>query len=68
MEAFQALPGWAQLVIALLGATVLVVLNVGWLMQARGWLQGQQQKMADQRIAARRREEATRPKTGRGAA
>lgn len=68
MEAFQALPGWAQLMIALLAAAVLVVLNIGWLMQARGWLQGQQQRMADQRIAAKRREEARRHTSGRGAA
>ena len=62
MEAFQALPNWIQAVIALLAAAVLIVLNYGWLMQARGWLQSQQQKMADQRIATQRREEATRPK------
>jgi hypothetical protein len=68
MEAFQALPNWIQAVIALLVAAVLIVLNYGWLMQARGWLQSQQQKMADQRIATQRREEATRPKSGRDAA
>jgi hypothetical protein len=68
MDAFQALPNWIQAVIALLVAAVLIVLNYGWLMQARGWLQSQQQKMADQRSATQRREEATRPKSGRDAA
>jgi hypothetical protein len=62
MEAFQALPGWAQLLIALVAAAVLVVLNVGWLMQARGWMKGQQQKLAAKRLAARERAEAARPK------
>jgi hypothetical protein len=62
MEAFQTLPGWAQLLIGLLAAAVLVVLNVGWLMQARGWMQGQQRKLAAQRMASRERDEAARPK------
>jgi hypothetical protein len=68
MEAFQALPGWGQLLIGLFGAAVLVVLNVGWLMQARGWMQGQQRKMADQRLATQKRAEAARPKSRTGAA
>jgi len=53
MEAFQALPAWGQLLIGLFAAAVLIVLNVGWLLQARGWMEGQQRKMAAQRIAAR---------------
>ena len=65
MEAFQTLPGWAQLLIGLLAAAVLVVLNVGWLLQARGWMHGQQQKMAADRVANRERAEAARLK-GRG--
>ena len=52
MEALQSIPAWAQLLIGLLAAAVLVVLNVGWLLQARAWMQGQQKKMADQRMAA----------------
>ncbi|MCC7368406.1 MAG: hypothetical protein IT306_08285 [Chloroflexi bacterium] len=61
MEALQALPGWAQFLIGLLAAAVLVVLNVGWLMQARGWMMGQQQKIAAQREAARKRADAIAP-------
>lgn len=68
MEAFQALPGWGQLLIGLFAGAVLVVLNVGFLLQARGWMQGQQQKMAAQRIATQRRAEAARPKSRGGAA
>ena len=69
MEAFQTLPGWAQLLIGLFAAAVLVVLNVGWLAQARGWMLGQQQKMAAQREAVRKRADAaTRAGTRGGAA
>jgi hypothetical protein len=63
MEAFQALPGWGQLLIGLLAAAILVVLNIGFLLQARGWMQGQQQKMAAQRVAMRKRAEAADPTT-----
>ncbi|MGE3271805.1 MAG: hypothetical protein AB7P40_23835, partial [Chloroflexota bacterium] len=63
MEALQAIPGWAQLLIGLLAAAVLVVLNVGWLLQARAWMQGQQQKMA-----AQREKDAQRRQTPKGKA
>ena len=58
MEALQTLPGWAQLLLGLLAAAVLLVLNIGFLLQARGWMQGQQQKMAAQRIATQKRADA----------
>jgi hypothetical protein len=44
MDALSALPVWAQLLIAFLVAGVLIVMNVGWLMQARGWLERQGQR------------------------
>lgn len=49
MDALGTLPIWAQLLIAVLVAGVLVVLNVGWLIQARGWLEQQKQKRAAER-------------------
>ena len=49
MDALTSLPVWAQLLIAFLVAGVLIVMNVGWLVQARGWLERQkQQRAADQ--------------------
>jgi hypothetical protein len=44
MEALQALPGWAQFFLALVVGGLLLLLNVGWLMQARGWLEAAKQK------------------------
>jgi hypothetical protein len=41
MDALYALPVWAQLLIAFLVAGVLIVMNIGWLIQARGWLERQ---------------------------
>jgi hypothetical protein len=46
MDILGTLPVWAQLLIAFLVAGVLVVMNVGWLMQARGWLEQQKQPRA----------------------
>ena len=44
MDILGTLPVWAQLLIAFLVAGVLIVMNVGWLIQARGWLERQQQR------------------------
>lgn len=44
MEVFGTLPVWVQLLIGFLAAGVLLVMNVGWLIQARGWLEQQRQK------------------------
>ena len=44
MDVLGTLPVWAQLLIAFLVAGVLIVLNVGWLMQARGWLDQQKRR------------------------
>ena len=44
MDVLGTLPVWAQLLIAFLVAGVLVVMNVGWLIQARGWLDQQKQR------------------------
>jgi hypothetical protein len=46
MDVLGGLPVWAQLLIALLVAGVLIVMNVGWLIQARGWLEQQKQRRA----------------------
>ena len=43
MDVLGTLPVWVQLLIAVLVAGVLIVMNLGWLMQARGWMQQQQQ-------------------------
>jgi hypothetical protein len=44
MDILGTLPVWAQLLIAFLVAGVLIVMNVGWLIQARGWLEQQRRK------------------------
>jgi hypothetical protein len=46
MEILGSLPVWIQLLIAVLVAAVLVVMNIGWLMQARGWLEQQRHRRA----------------------
>ena len=46
MDILGTLPVWVQLVIAVLVAGVLIVMNVGWLIQARGWLEQQKQRRA----------------------
>lgn len=50
MPIFGDLPTWAVLLVVLLVSVVLVVMNIGWLLQAKG--------MLDQ--AARQREERER--------
>ena len=42
MDILGTLPVWVQLVIAFLVAAVLIFMNIGWLIQARGWLERQQ--------------------------
>jgi hypothetical protein len=44
MEALQTLPVWIQLVIVLLVGGVLVLMNIGWLIQARSWLERQSKR------------------------
>jgi hypothetical protein len=39
MDILQGLPVWIQLAIAFLVAAVLIFMNIGWLIQARSWLQ-----------------------------
>ena len=46
MDILGTLPVWAQLLIAFLVAGVLIVMNIGWLIQARGWLNQQKQRRA----------------------
>ena len=47
MDVLGTLPIWAQLLIAFLVAGVLIVMNVGWLMQARGWLEQQKRRRSN---------------------
>ena len=44
MDVLGTLPVWVQLLIAVLVAGVLIVMNIGWLMQARGWMEQQKQR------------------------
>jgi len=46
MDILTGLPVWIQVVIAFLVAALLVVMNIGWLIQARGWLQQQGKRRA----------------------
>ena len=46
MDILTGLPVWIQVVIAFLIAAVLVAMNIGWLIQARGWLQQQGKRRA----------------------
>ena len=44
MDVFGTLPVWVQLLIGFLVAGVLIVMNIGWLIQARGWLDQQKRR------------------------
>jgi hypothetical protein len=44
MDVLGTLPVWVQLLIVFLVAGVLVVMNVGWLVQAREWLKRPKQQ------------------------
>lgn len=44
METLATLPVWAQILLALLAAGILVLLNLGWLLQARGMLDNMKKK------------------------
>jgi len=46
MEALQMLPVWIQLAIVFLVGGVLVFMNIGWLIQARSWLERQSKRRA----------------------
>lgn len=52
MDALQALPTWAQFFLALVVGGLLLLLNVGWLMQARGWLESAKQKQQARRAGS----------------
>jgi hypothetical protein len=47
MDILGTLPVWAQLLIAVLVAGVMIVMNLGWLIQARGWLDQQKRRRAE---------------------
>ena len=44
MDVLGALPVWAQLLIGFLVGGILILLNLGWLLQAKGWLDRQKQR------------------------
>lgn len=44
MNVFGDLPSWAVVLLAVLAAGVLLLLNVGWLLQAKGMLEQMAQK------------------------
>jgi hypothetical protein len=46
MDILETLPVWAQLLIVFLVAGLLILMNVGWLLQARAWLERQKQRRA----------------------
>ena len=56
MPIFGDLPTWAVIVVVLLVSAVLVVLNIGWLLQAKGMLD----QLARQREERERRERRQR--------
>lgn len=58
MDIFGNLPTWAVLLISFLAAAVLVLLNIGWLLQARGMLEQYSRRR-------RERERAERGEQGR---
>jgi len=47
MDVLGSLPVWQQLLIAVLVAVVLIVMNFGWLLQAKGWMERQRQQRPD---------------------
>ena len=44
VDFLQNLPTWAVILLALLAAAVLVLLNIGWLLQAKAMLEGYARK------------------------
>ena len=44
MDVLETLPVWARLLIVILVAGLLILMNVGWLLQARAWLERQKQR------------------------
>ena len=61
MDTLTALPIWVQLILGLLAAVVLVVLNAGWLLAAKGQLDARKRQYAEQQKAARERASTPRP-------
>ena len=57
MDALTALPVWVQLLLGVLAAVMLVVLNAGWLLAAKGQLDERRRKLAEQQRAAKERSE-----------
>jgi Tfp pilus assembly protein PilO len=58
-QTLSALPVWAQLLLALLAAVVLVALNAGWLLSTKATLDARKKEQAERarsRQAANRRD------------
>jgi len=57
MDALTALPVWVQLLLGVLAAVVLVVLNAGWLLAAKGQLDARKRALARQRQVEKERDQ-----------
>jgi Tfp pilus assembly protein PilO len=55
MDALTALPVWVQLLLGVLAALVLVVINAGWLLAAKGQLDERRRKFAEKQRALQER-------------
>ena len=60
MDTLTALPAWLQVALAVLAGVVLVALNAGWLLAAKGQLDARKRQYAQQQKAAER---TTTPRT-----
>ncbi len=60
MDTLTALPVWVQLLLGVLAAVVLVVINAGWLLAAKGQLDERKRKFAEQQRTAKERSQTPR--------
>lgn len=54
MDVLATLPAWVKVLGAFLAGGVLVALNIGWLLQARAFLEGQKRRYEQQQAANKR--------------
>ena len=60
MDTLTALPVWVQLLLGVLAAVVLVVINAGWLLAAKGQLDERKRKFAEQQRIIKERSQSRR--------
>jgi hypothetical protein len=58
MDTLTALPVWVQLVLGVLAAVVLVLMNAGWLLAAKGQLDARKRQYANGQKAAKEQTQA----------